>query len=360
MPTLNSATRGLCFRPVIPASNWHGRRDGDYWMQIHAPEAPENGITFSELPEEGKDTASKFRVCVPAKSLIRFGALKPEESHENAYPIDSNDYAMCDLGGSRKSMHDRGAYDPLEDNRLWRNFLEGRPYSAKAHKLFTEYGFLYDCDRRELSRVWTTKNYSEPILYAEHVQLWCAEFDRLQLAKDMWSIMCNEEYEDEKMKILLHDIVAEFYLNERGHWTGPKDLIWYLGMPDDYETLLHTDWQNDLLEYLPNASTLDYRYLLYGLVEFGIGKVETKLITNNDGSLTTKLIPQCLAGAVWIQFSNYMTEDSKILTCICCQKPFIRLRGKHRDALYCSNACKQKAWRNSPEQKAKRQERDQP
>ena len=360
MNTPNAAIKGSCHRPVIPASNWHGQQTSGYWMQIHAPATVKNGITFSELPEEGKFIEARFRVCAPAKSLRRFGALKSDESLENVYPVDGGDYAMCDFGDPSLKKGTGQLYNPLEDKKLLKNFLEPRPYTAKAHKLFSEYGFLYSDDAEELYRLTNVHKYPEHMRYAEHVQLWCAEFDRLQLARDMWSIMSNTEYEERKKTNLLCRVITDYSTCERGLWPGWENFIWSVCMPDDDEIFWNTAWEESFLEQLPKAPYYEYSYLLSSLVSHGIGDVRTSLFIDDTDRVSTQLVPRNLSGAVWIQFSEYMTENSKILTCRQCQQPFIRLRGKHRDAQYCGDACKQKAWRNSPQQKAQRQKRDQP
>jgi hypothetical protein len=79
----------------------------------------------------------------------------------------------------------------------------------------------------------------------------------------------------------------------------------------------------------------------------GWGRLNADLRANDNGKLTFILVPASLIQFLWLQFALYAAGDVKLFRCERCGWPFIIGRGTGRrgTAMYCSNACKVRAYK---------------
>lgn len=315
-----------------------------YLLHIGEPDVIGTSVFFSPEIEVKKGFNIEDYRCIPHKSLNRLWRLLGPIWDLSEYQGIGGDglyYFTANEGSFEYSFTCDTSkygekYNPLEDKRLWQNFLAPIDYRLKAHSLFLKYGFLFGDDEGEMYDIHDLMHDSQPLCnFAEPVEAWYIEFDALRFAKDIWSIISNEDHDEDKKLFLLKNRVNKFIKEERG---------------DSLDLLLNLE------------STVETKYfpLLSSFISNKIGSVGVAVSLDNSLNMTTTLVPRNLASAVWIQFSEFVSEGGKLLNCNHCQQPFVRLRGQHRDRAFCSNACKQASWRNRPEQKARRQKRDQP
>lgn len=349
----NRVFRAQCFRPVRPAST-RGLSGDELWSLI----SPQSGLFFTQLDAEAEIYLRSHRPCYLRQPTYRAWALENSlESQEQIIEVKFGDTAFCDFG----DITTREPYDPLQDENLWQNFIESRPYESKAHKLFRKYGHLLEPTSDEVRRIEHLSAMGIKVLYAENMQSWHAERKRLFFAYDLWKIMSNEEYDTPKKLSLLSEEVINFYsYDDIGHWDG---FAKFADTLFNFESSLPQNSIGRWHEFQRAVKALDYNsycLLLSDLVSFGIGNLKVSIDVHSSGKVTQVFSPKNLAAAVWLQFSQRMSEGEKLRICQQCNQPFAILRTQHSDKTFCSNACKQKAWRNSPEQRAKRRKRDQP
>ena len=228
------------------------------------------------------------------------------------------------------------SYNPLEIKHLWRDFLMSQDYSNKAHFLFQKYGFLYGNAESEMYDIQDELNDKEERLFVEPIEVWYTVFDHLNLAKELWSIIRSGDFiEDDNSATIKNKTTLAF------------------------EEYPRSEASMRMQGFYPSDSLSECRRQLEFLVTNGIGPITMSVSISLNSTVKANFVPPNLSSAVWIQFFELISEEDKILNCNFCQQPFVRSRGQHRDKIFCSNACKQKAWRNSPEQIERRQKHDQ-
>lgn len=81
--------------------------------------------------------------------------------------------------------------------------------------------------------------------------------------------------------------------------------------------------------------------------------VAPRLVQGADGVPAVRLVPKCLAGAIWVQVAEAVTGTKKTQRCVTCGRWFVLSPGEARaDSRYCREACRSRAYRARKERAA--------
>lgn len=360
--------RRVCHRPAMPATNWSSE-DGS-WQEIHANRLGRYGDTLVIEPFSEADQAhlqrSDWRPCLTFEAERRRAPLDYSFQREDGL-IEVGESWPSALTSFLDLNSIDHSYNPLEIDSLWREFVQPLRRTFKAVTLFKKYGFLLfnrkTWERSLINQTINDKQGYTQRIYAENLHLWLVEIERLELAKSMWSVISSGDIDEaDKVKRLYEQIndIASRYAGQSYTpcvWPGIFDFVTKLSERDGDGMLYSDFWAKFWRDFdigLIEVTYKDFLQVFSSLVNFGVGELEADFSINESGNLVQTYSPPHLASAVWLQFSNHISRGGGILACKYCSSPFLVRRGQHSDKAYCGSACKQAAWRNSPEQRAKR------
>jgi hypothetical protein len=225
-------------------------------------------------------------------------------------------------------------YEPIEaDSGLFRTFAERIVDATSALEFAQGYGLL-----GRIGRVYPAADVDlrEPRWQVgEPVRVWISEADRMRRALRLWDSLRRED-----LAGVLRDPhvagVVEGQMRTLGDSWRPRD---------DEEEVRRLG--RFTLSFLVNERLAEHLE--------GVGPQIEVALVDKGGRLTYENRPATLLGALWLQLALAINGDKEYRSCPVCGRwweldPLVAKTSR----VYCTDACKQKAWRQRHPEKARR------
>lgn len=211
--------------------------------------------------------------------------------------------------------------DPLAEPDLYLRFAELDSTPEAFLGFADSYGFL-------LGETFATTQFSriEPLTH------WKSEQDNLKRTVRAWEIVSNEDLEALEQYLHVGEDGRIFYQDQLGFDSLSKDDFRLSGTEGD-----------ELGRHLRSLAIIVRRWVNARLKS----EVAPQLARSESGGSnrsTLVLAPQSLAGALWLELAHDMTGSKPLKRCSVCGRWYQPARPSK--GLYCSGACRQKAYRD--------------
>ena len=219
-------------------------------------------------------------------------------------------------------------YKPLEMfSGLFRTFAALDPSRESILEFANSYGFLGEPITERVILPAATK--AKATADGESITRWKGEITALRRVVELWDALIRGDVEKLKTVIKWKDGRVQYV---EGAWMAGPDIN-----PDIYA------------RFAPPDVTQPAWYALQDATNRCMGERAStpRLLWNAGGHLRVFVVPQTLIAAIWIQFAFAIGSDYAYKTCKTCGRWFQVGPGADMrlDARYCSNACRQKSYR---------------
>jgi hypothetical protein len=227
-------------------------------------------------------------------------------------------------------------YAPLRETGLFRNFADTKTTEEAIAAFASRYGSLlgqqgslvYHGDADESGR--------RVLVHGEELQFWSDEIYRMGEVIELWQRIRREDRD---------------WLSRVVRWRSCGDVV--------YEGLPRTDGQRrfgliadpmlspSILKCLKHGDVLKAADFYKQQVVDSYLEPHTSLLLLRDRGeqLRARIVPKNLLGWLWLQLARAIDGDRDYGRCPPCQKWLELGRGRRSNAVYCSAACKQAAYR---------------
>ncbi|WP_374712146.1 hypothetical protein [Symbiobacterium terraclitae] len=215
---------------------------------------------------------------------------------------------------------------PLEHTGLFRHFAElsGDPQSILS---FAEkHGVLLPSREVTAARGPKTEENTSGSWPAEPLERWRTEISKMRRAVEVWDLLRSDD---------IDNLAERFTIQEKGgvltvaHVENPEEVVYFTR--GEWVGIEGAAWR--YLEHVINKRLEAYTH---AVLEFDAGK----------GRMALRVTAKCLLGALWLQFAQGVEGFKEYRQCGECGTWYELTPDKNRtNKLYCSNACKQKAYR---------------
>ena len=167
----------------------------------------------------------------------------------------------------------------------------------------------------------------------EPFQLWMIEIIGLRVAVILWELV-EDKNEDELRKYVHWYKGGPFLVNPAG-----SDDFKQFGDPANS---LGTVIYYDEVPHLPQGDVLTpARHWLKEAINARLSAyMDVELAVSDTGSLVYSYQPKNLLGALWYQFSQFVTGVKRMNRCLVCDTPIVIEKGGRSDKVYCSDSHK--------------------
>jgi hypothetical protein len=237
-------------------------------------------------------------------------------------------------------------YNPLEEHTgLFRVFADTEP-SRDDIKAFAErFGSLGGDTRTWVALYDEPRNGGYAGAWSEAYTAWCGEIVDMHRSVDLWEAARRGETEELGRKICWTDDHSRVDFN-----THPGL------MPSERMQLGQASFSSPIAErgdgilerFVPGDLVQPALFYVQRLVNQHLRtRVSPRLLWDeHETRLRLHLVPEGLVGALWLQFASAIENDREFRRCAECNIWFELAPGTARsDKLYCSNACRTKAYR---------------
>ena len=229
--------------------------------------------------------------------------------------------------------HRRGCEKDIGDYPALFLQLRDTPITADGIVGFAnQWGFLKDrLGSNEFANV-ESNDGSRMLVQVEHIFTWVDAIHRVKRVTDLWEMLCNHDREG---------------LSKWVRWTG-KSIV-----RCGHYVVAGRDIAPERLENMEPGDLLNpVRYYIQDSIsEFKLGdalpNLSTRLIWDfKSGRWRIELTPADLLGALSFQLANAICSDTIIRRCYGCSEWIQIAPGSGRpEKIYCSNACRMRAYR---------------
>ncbi len=319
---------------------WYVRQDGYFW--VDRKEELYNGEVFTNrYLTDGRKLATVNNGPSSSGEVYEPNAKHLRETFENF----SNILAR---------------YQPLKlYPKLYKEFgnLGLDQHNAKVGEknilaFANEYGNLGEGVEENISLMYSE---TEGILSSgESYSKWCDQITKMHHAIKLWELIRDNDTKSlADLLFWTPDGGIKYYSLPRG-WEYPLEEIDRLNLPYNYWTrwIRHKLDQNTnqvAWKIKRNDNRIAGLFFLKDLISENLkGKVSPRILWNSKKKeLQMLLFPSSLIGALWFQFAQVVVRQKSLKTCVVCGKIIVgeEMLDARRDKLYCSKACKSKAYR---------------
>ncbi|MFZ5768638.1 MAG: hypothetical protein ACOY3F_08080 [Bacillota bacterium] len=231
-------------------------------------------------------------------------------------------------------------YQPLRMfTGLFRTFADTPPTKEGILRFANKYGHLFELQ----DAVVVEHEGRKAVASAEALSLWQQQIWDMRLAVELWDA------------VQARDIAA---LSRRLTWTkgpGGMGVLYDTHLTGDSGEPRYTEWiaapniHPERLElFAPGDLVMPALYRVQRVVNEHLkGQVSPRLLWDEHRSrLGLHIVPQSLIGALWLQFAHAITGRKAYRRCEECGTWFeVSPRVARTNRIYCSNACRTRAYR---------------
>ncbi len=222
-------------------------------------------------------------------------------------------------------------YAPLREHTgLFRTFAATPTTKAGILAFANKYGRLGTGDDAAFFDPVDSKPSGDNLYFAEYFSSWAKAIASIRYAITLWDLIQRRDRDGLSHYVRWQDTRTVMFKRD-GEWTPAPSL------PDDLQAAL-----------VPGEIVVPAVFFVQGELNLHIGRVVSPavLFTADYTRLSLYLMPDTLLGAVWLQFAQAVTGSREHRQCQQCDKWFeIHPDVARTNRVFCSNACRSKAYR---------------
>ena len=258
----------------------------------------------------------------------------------------------------------------FEKPALWREFAELKPTEETILAFASKHGALFpdaETPLAEQSPLSKTKSPAIPVRLldnslasGERFGMWKAHIEEMKRLSNLWDLLQSKDPlkgKDQLEKQVIQNtgnshrwvfvsrpriyelIKSRQHRNPKTHALDPKK---FLETDFAYAFELPANFEN------PTPEDAAHHYLLENINEM-LSDIRPMIAWDMTNPLSKHLDlimrPNSLKDALWLQFAQAVTRDTKFERCDRCKKWFQLGAKNSQKKMFCSTACKQAAWR---------------
>ena len=237
-------------------------------------------------------------------------------------------------------------YNPLEERTgLFRVFADTEP-SRDSIKVFAErFGSLGGNRRTWVPLYDEPRNGGYAGAWSEAHRAWRDEIMAMRRSVDLWEAARRGETRELERKICWTEDHSSVRFNIHPGLTPSEPMQLAQG---SFSSVIAERGDGILERFVPGDLVQPALFYVQRLVNQHLRtRVSPRLLWDeHETRLRLHLVPEGLVGALWLQFAKAIENDSEFRRCAECNIWFELAPGTARsDKLYCSNACRTKAYR---------------
>jgi endogenous inhibitor of DNA gyrase (YacG/DUF329 family) len=266
------------------------------------------------------------------KGLMEDSAIDDKSA---LWQVDNRGYLWADFDDKRILAHynlpflrDDKYYNPLDNRSMFFAFAELEPTEASFREFANKFGLLGIEPKTKLPDIWVE---------CELLDDWIAAHTKMKNAVDLWN------------RINSGAVSSVVY---SGKNTPEQECVnWIYHQPGDRQKVIRKA-SLDVHKPIPAAKRFLQQLINEGLNQ----RSRTCVLWNPELSeYVFRIFPRTLIGCMWWSFARTFTGELEFRRCPVCLRHMEIASGKHsKTAKFCSDACKQRDYRQRKTESQKR------
>jgi hypothetical protein len=237
-------------------------------------------------------------------------------------------------------------HNPLEEHTgLFRVFADTEPSRDGIKEFAERFGSLGGDTRTWVAVYDEPRNGGYAGAWSEAYTVWRDQIVDMRRTVDLWDAARRGEVQELERKICwTKDYGSVGYRTHPGLTPSERMEL----REGSFSTLIAEKGDGILERFVPGDLVQPALFFVQRLVNQRLRtRVSPRLLWDEqETQLRLHLVPEGLVGALWLQFASAIEKDSEFRRCAECDIWFELAPGTARsDKLYCSNACRTKAYR---------------
>lgn len=269
--------------------------------------------------------------------------IEASEPKLSAEPRRSGKYLTDDWGPQLERIRYR-RYKPLEEfSGLFRIFGDTEPDPAGVKAFANRFGLLLGPQAPLIGLRHRPSGSGHLLDRGEPLSAWRDPIQAVRLAVELWDAARRGDLEMLGEHIAWNEQGVTFFSHpELKEKKRPKERssVSAIASLNHRRELFDTMTRGDLIK---PALTVVQRTVNENLAKWASPQL---LWSDERSDLTMRLVPKNLLGAIWLQFAGAIERDNEFRKCAECGTWFeLTPQTARSDKIYCSNACRTKAYR---------------